>query len=176
MPAVVAPFLISQCYNKTRCHGVQGGVVAPFLISQCYNFSNVFAPVSVVVAPFLISQCYNRRRAWSRIRHVVAPFLISQCYNVDKVLKCVVLVVAPFLISQCYNMCHAPICNPIPLKRQVRAAAPIQTANQNLTQIPIPIQTTSPMKSPKKASFVAFFRIFSPAKKWANQMNLYLMT
>ena len=34
-------------------------VVAPFLISQCYNeFHNLNFP-NLVVAPFLISQCYN---------------------------------------------------------------------------------------------------------------------
>ena len=36
-PLVVAPFLISQCYNKDGCDNTQYDVVAPFLISQCYN-------------------------------------------------------------------------------------------------------------------------------------------
>ena len=35
------------------------GVVAPFLISQCYNDLSSYNFVVVVVAPFLISQCYN---------------------------------------------------------------------------------------------------------------------
>ena len=34
-------------------------VVAPFLISQCYNHNSRANNKSVVVAPFLISQCYN---------------------------------------------------------------------------------------------------------------------
>ena len=34
-------------------------VVAPFLISQCYNFRNERKTDKKVVAPFLISQCYN---------------------------------------------------------------------------------------------------------------------
>ena len=34
-------------------------VVAPFLISQCYNPANVLIKFDCVVAPFLISQCYN---------------------------------------------------------------------------------------------------------------------
>ena len=34
---VVAPFLISQCYNQRNSGKRSGGVVAPFLISQCYN-------------------------------------------------------------------------------------------------------------------------------------------
>ena len=34
---VVAPFLISQCYNKIYMHSWEFAVVAPFLISQCYN-------------------------------------------------------------------------------------------------------------------------------------------
>ena len=34
-------------------------VVAPFLISQCYNFMKMNYGVKYVVAPFLISQCYN---------------------------------------------------------------------------------------------------------------------
>ena len=34
-------------------------VVAPFLISQCYNFGDIRHVAGVVVAPFLISQCYN---------------------------------------------------------------------------------------------------------------------
>ena len=35
--AVVAPFLISQCYNNRYRRFYRFGVVAPFLISQCYN-------------------------------------------------------------------------------------------------------------------------------------------
>ena len=34
---VVAPFLISQCYNDGIEQGFTRFVVAPFLISQCYN-------------------------------------------------------------------------------------------------------------------------------------------
>ena len=34
-------------------------VVAPFLISQCYNIEKMQVKVDLVVAPFLISQCYN---------------------------------------------------------------------------------------------------------------------
>ena len=34
---VVAPFLISQCYNSDTTEVATGNVVAPFLISQCYN-------------------------------------------------------------------------------------------------------------------------------------------
>ncbi len=34
---VVAPILISQCYNITFKGGIGWFVVAPFLISQCYN-------------------------------------------------------------------------------------------------------------------------------------------
>ena len=34
-------------------------VVAPFLISQCYNRSGTPKRFPLVVAPFLISQCYN---------------------------------------------------------------------------------------------------------------------
>ena len=34
---VVAPFLISQCYNAAQFDGDTETVVAPFLISQCYN-------------------------------------------------------------------------------------------------------------------------------------------
>ena len=36
---VVAPFLISQCYNGTFVLERDENVVAPFLISQCYNTS-----------------------------------------------------------------------------------------------------------------------------------------
>ena len=56
-------------------------VVAPFLISQCYNCDNLNGVPIPVVAPFLISQCYNYNRAVYNIEYVVAPFLISQCYN-----------------------------------------------------------------------------------------------
>ena len=34
-------------------------VVAPFLISQCYNIDVLIYIACCVVAPFLISQCYN---------------------------------------------------------------------------------------------------------------------
>ena len=34
---VVAPFLISQCYNTSSANNTTFSVVAPFLISQCYN-------------------------------------------------------------------------------------------------------------------------------------------
>ena len=34
-------------------------VVAPFLISQCYNLLALLPTINGVVAPFLISQCYN---------------------------------------------------------------------------------------------------------------------
>ena len=36
-------------------------VVAPILISQCYNFVTYAGYLIAVVAPILISQCYNRR-------------------------------------------------------------------------------------------------------------------
>ena len=36
-PGVVAPFLISQCYNRLNQQLIEQLVVAPFLISQCYN-------------------------------------------------------------------------------------------------------------------------------------------
>ena len=56
-------------------------VVAPFLISQCYNWPSKDSMIALVVAPFLISQCYNKEEQEESIRRVVAPFLISQCYN-----------------------------------------------------------------------------------------------
>ena len=56
-------------------------VVAPFLISQCYNAQNKMAIIFNVVAPFLISQCYNKSAVLFKAISVVAPFLISQCYN-----------------------------------------------------------------------------------------------
>ena len=56
---VVAPFLISQCYNSRRHGNTFGYVVAPFLISQCYNALAYLDWLASVVAPFLISQCYN---------------------------------------------------------------------------------------------------------------------
>ena len=37
---VVAPFLISQCYNAATDTNNTAEVVAPFLISQCYNACN----------------------------------------------------------------------------------------------------------------------------------------
>ena len=36
---VVAPILISQCYNWLPSWTKCSGVVAPILISQCYNIS-----------------------------------------------------------------------------------------------------------------------------------------
>ena len=33
----VAPFLISQCYNRNHSLLILDEAVAPFLISQCYN-------------------------------------------------------------------------------------------------------------------------------------------
>ncbi len=56
-------------------------VVAPILISQCYNFYYKSCLTYSVVAPFLISQCYNPATTWPNAQNVVAPFLISQCYN-----------------------------------------------------------------------------------------------
>ena len=57
--SVVAPFLISQCYNSYLLINSTGHVVAPFLISQCYNAMDMMGVKKRVVAPFLISQCYN---------------------------------------------------------------------------------------------------------------------
>ena len=59
MARVVAPFLISQCYNLNEADTSSFRVVAPFLISQCYNKNMQQKPKLMVVAPFLISQCYN---------------------------------------------------------------------------------------------------------------------
>ena len=56
---VVAPFLISQCYNNRSRQQQAQDVVAPFLISQCYNIPPCLISRLFVVAPFLISQCYN---------------------------------------------------------------------------------------------------------------------
>ena len=56
-------------------------VVAPFLISQCYNIMVLHNRAVIVVAPFLISQCYNNMGKTVELCKVVAPFLISQCYN-----------------------------------------------------------------------------------------------
>ncbi len=56
-------------------------VVAPILISQCYNFYYKSCLTYSVVAPFLISQCYNGGWHTACLFGVVAPFLISQCYN-----------------------------------------------------------------------------------------------
>ena len=53
--------------------------------------------------------------------------------------------------------------HPAQTVRPVQTVHPVQTASQNLTQIPIPIQMKSLMKSRKKASCVAFSPIFSPA-------------
>ena len=55
----VAPFLISQCYNKKAGYGGDVIAVAPFLISQCYNGRACNSCKAIAVAPFLISQCYN---------------------------------------------------------------------------------------------------------------------
>ena len=59
MQPVVAPFLISQCYNSKILATREEMVVAPFLISQCYNTGPIGWLIALVVAPFLISQCYN---------------------------------------------------------------------------------------------------------------------
>ncbi|EKY05549.1 hypothetical protein HMPREF9120_01803 [Neisseria sp. oral taxon 020 str. F0370] len=56
-------------------------VVAPSLISQCYNCSRRLYALSLVVAPSLISQCYNIHLVRRQPQSVVAPSLISQCYN-----------------------------------------------------------------------------------------------
>ncbi len=56
-------------------------VVAPFLLSQCYNFIPIALRSRCVVAPFLLSQCYNCNLIFRRLYIVVAPFLLSQCYN-----------------------------------------------------------------------------------------------
>ena len=56
---VVAPILISQCYNSCLLWGAAAFVVAPILISQCYNDAVLEFMVKQVVAPILISQCYN---------------------------------------------------------------------------------------------------------------------
>lgn len=56
---VVAPILISQCYNAERVDRLNLSVVAPILISQCYNITFKGGIGWFVVAPFLISQCYN---------------------------------------------------------------------------------------------------------------------
>ena len=55
--------------------------IAPFFISQCYNKQATQDKVQVVVAPFFISQCYNHQSHLTSGRLVVAPFFISQCYN-----------------------------------------------------------------------------------------------
>ena len=52
---VVAPFLISQCYNNAH-EAMQGtNVVAPFLISQCYN-TLTGNPYSIWVFRFILSK------------------------------------------------------------------------------------------------------------------------
>ena len=51
---VVAPFLISQCYNKEEQEESIRRVVAPFLISQCYNTS-MGNPYSIRVSRFILS-------------------------------------------------------------------------------------------------------------------------
>ena len=57
-------------------------VVAPILISQCYNHKNRLISYRKVVAPILISQCYNKLSKGNFTMTVVAPILISQCYNI----------------------------------------------------------------------------------------------
>ena len=52
---VVAPFLISQCYNGTFVLERDENVVAPFLISQCYNTSTG-NPYSIRVSRFILSK------------------------------------------------------------------------------------------------------------------------
>ena len=52
---VVAPFLISQCYNNVLNNVVTLKVVAPFLISQCYNTSTG-NPYSIRVSRFIWSE------------------------------------------------------------------------------------------------------------------------
>ena len=52
---VVAPFLISQCYNRLSDKWLVHGVVAPFLISQCYNTSTG-NPYYVRVSLFICSK------------------------------------------------------------------------------------------------------------------------
>ena len=52
MASVVAPFLISQCYNALGVGAFRVRVVAPFLISQCYNTSTG-NPYSIRVSRFI---------------------------------------------------------------------------------------------------------------------------
>ena len=52
---VVAPFLISQCYNLLRSQTIALSVVAPFLISQCYNTSTG-NPYFIRVSRFILSK------------------------------------------------------------------------------------------------------------------------
>ena len=52
---VVAPFLISQCYNAVIDFDVGLRVVAPFLISQCYNTSTG-NPYFIRVSRFICSE------------------------------------------------------------------------------------------------------------------------
>ena len=52
---VVAPFLISQCYNSAGSHGLADTVVAPFLISQCYN-TPTGNPYSIRVFRFILTK------------------------------------------------------------------------------------------------------------------------
>ncbi len=53
---VVAPFLISQCYNLLPFYKLAFFVVAPFLISQCYNTSTG-NPYFIRVSRFI---CYEK--------------------------------------------------------------------------------------------------------------------
>ncbi len=55
MSAVVAPILISQCYNKTVCLDSKLLVVAPILISQCYN-TPTGNPYSIRVSRFILTK------------------------------------------------------------------------------------------------------------------------
>ena len=52
---VVAPFLISQCYNQIEFYRWRKFVVAPFLISQCYN-TPTGNPYSIRVSRFILSK------------------------------------------------------------------------------------------------------------------------
>ena len=52
---VVAPFLISQCYNAGILRFHAGYVVAPFLISQCYN-TPTGNPYSIRVSRFILTK------------------------------------------------------------------------------------------------------------------------
>ena len=51
----VAPFLISQCYNRGWQRKTLKPAVAPFLISQCYN-SSAGNPYFTRIPRFLLSK------------------------------------------------------------------------------------------------------------------------